>query len=150
MSGSRRDFLKGVGLATVAVATYAARSFAANALPDNARLIIVARTLYPYDLEDAVYREVVDSIVSDPVNLDSLQACADSLDGFLEMSEAEQIQSIETLQSATFFEDVRIAVQLELHNRPELWQLIGYEGPSLPFGGYANETPASLAWLNRP
>ena len=151
MGGSRRQFLEGSGFAIAAIAVYTAstsRAFGSTASSDKASLIAFCRRLYPYDgLDDNVYMEIVDSIVSNPVLSDALKASANALSGFLEMIDAEQLQAIRAMESNSFFEDIRNTVRLEMHNRPELWHLIGYEGPSLLFGVYAREQPASLEWL---
>ena len=150
MAEGRRQFLKRCGLAALTIVAYATstRISGSTADPIDERLIAFARQLFPYDVEDSIYISVVDAVISNPAYLDALKECADALDGFLEMNDAQQIDAIRALESATFFEEVVNAVRSELHVRPELWMVIGYEGPSLQFGGYAREKPASLQWLD--
>ena len=152
MDEHRRQFLKNSGLAALTIVAFAAstRISGSTVEPVAERLIAFARHLFPYDLEDSIYSGVVNAVISNPANLDALNDCADALDGFFEKSDAQQINAIRALESATFFEKVVNAVRSELHVRPELWMLIGYEGPSLQFGGYAREKPVSLQWLDRP
>jgi hypothetical protein len=150
MDESRRQVLKSSGYALAAVIAYATSPATGSTAPSSkARLMAFSRQLYPYDdLSDRVYAEVIDTVLADPAQRDDLQACADAIGDFLTMDDAEQIQAIRELEQTTYFEQIRNAIRMELHNRPELWQLIGYRGPSLPFGGYAREKPASLEWLN--
>jgi hypothetical protein len=46
-----------------------------------------------------------------------------------------------------FFETVRQAVTAELYERPEVWRLIGYEGPSAPLSGYLHRGFARLSCM---
>jgi len=153
MDEGRRQFLKkSSGLAALTIVAFATstRISGSTVEPVAKRLIAFARHLFPYDLEDSIYSGVVDAVISNPANLDALNDCADALDRFLDKNDAQQFEAIRALETATFFEKVVNGVRWELHLRPELWELIGYEGPSLQFGGYAREKPASLQWLDRP
>lgn len=155
MEGNRREFLQGTGIAIMVVlahaicpgALVASTEFSREAI---ARLAALARQLFPYDdLAEEVYVTVISDLLANTKNSEALQACAEQLDGFLTMNGSEQIDAIRQIETMPFFNEVRVAVLNNLHNRQELWTLIGYEGPALRFGGYTQEERADLDWLDR-
>jgi hypothetical protein len=51
---------------------------------------------------------------------------------------------------AAFFQGVRAQVITTLYDDREVWQLLGYEGPSFDKGGYIERGFADLDWLPEP
>jgi len=54
------------------------------------------------------------------------------------------------MSGTAFFEAVRSQTVLTLYNDPEVWSLLGYEGPSFEQGGYLHRGFADLDWLPDP
>lgn len=123
------------------------------------RLSRVARLLYPHDaLPDATYDAVLESLQR-RVNQDPGLA-ATLRDGLRQLDRAAegnwsnaplrlQLGALRTVEGSAFFDTVRQAVVTELYERPEVWRLIGYEGPSAPFGGYLLRGFDDIDWLPR-
>jgi hypothetical protein len=54
------------------------------------------------------------------------------------------------MSGTEFFEAVRSKTILTLYNDPEVWSLLGYEGPSFEQGGYLHRGFDDLGWLPDP
>ena len=54
------------------------------------------------------------------------------------------------MSGTAFFEAVRSQTILTLYNDPEVWSLLGYEGPSFEQGGYLHRGFNDLDWLPEP
>jgi hypothetical protein len=123
------------------------------------RLSRIARLLYPHDaLPDATYDAVLGSLQQrasdDPTLAAALRECLEQLDRAADgdwpnAPPQVQIQSLRTMETGAFFDTVRQAVSDELYERPEVWRLIGFEGPSAPLGGYLYRGFDDIAWLPR-
>jgi hypothetical protein len=123
------------------------------------RLSRVARLLYPHEaLPDVTYEAVLASLRRRADEDPSLAATL--RDGLRQLDRAAkgvwsnapprlQLQALRTLEASPFFDTVRQAVVTELYERPEVWRLIGYEGPSAPLGGYLPRGFDDIAWLPR-
>ena len=155
MEGNRREFLQGTGIAVIAVLAHSICPGGVVASTGSseeaiARLTALARQLFPYDgLGDEVYVTVISDVLANTKNNEAMQSCAEQLNGFLTMNDSKQIDAIRQIETMPSFNEVRETVLTNLHNCQELWTLIGYEGPSLQFGGYAQEERANLDWLDR-
>lgn len=120
-------------------------------------LLRMARLLYPHDdLDDAVYREVLDPLfvraAADEALTGELRAGIEVLDReaggtWSEASAARQLEALEKIEPTPFFVTMRDAVQQELYEHPAVWELIGYEGPSVQLGGYLNRGFDDIDWL---
>jgi hypothetical protein len=123
------------------------------------RLSRMARLLYPHDaLPDATYDAVLGSLQrrasDDPTLAAALRECLEQLDraangDWRSAPTQVQIQSLRTMETGAFFDTVRQAVSDELYERPEVWRLIGFEGPSASLGGYLYRGFDDIAWLPR-
>ena len=80
--------------------------------------------------------------------LDSLEALADGR--FAELSPEEALPLLLRIQHTTFFGFVRQTVVVSLYEDEELWEVIGYEGPSFEKGGYLHRGFDDLDWLPDP
>jgi len=119
----------------------------------------MARLLYPHDaLPDVTYEAVLASLQRRADEDPSLAATL--RDGLRQLDRAArgdwsnapprlQLQALRTLEASPFFDTVRQEVVTELYERPEVWRLIGYEGPSAPLGGYLHRGFDDIAWLPR-
>jgi hypothetical protein len=117
----------------------------------------MARLLYPHEaLPDDVYAQVLRPLESraldEPIFGATLRAGLDELDQvagqeWRTASAMEQIVTLERIEETPFFATVRDALRTRLYERPELWDLVGYEGPSAPYGGYLNRGFDDIDWL---
>jgi hypothetical protein len=80
--------------------------------------------------------------------LDSLQALADGR--FTELTPQEALPLLLRIQHTTFFGFVRQTVVVSLYEDEEVWEVLGYEGPSFEKGGYLNRGFDDLDWLPDP
>ena len=51
------------------------------------------------------------------------------------------------LEKSKFFDALKVPLMWALYNKRELWDQIGYPGPSIPFGGYINRGFDDIDWL---
>jgi hypothetical protein len=131
----------------------------ADALNETTRAAMVrmARLLYPHDaIPDDVYANVLDdaltSVAGDPTFADTLSAAEDALNtqqpqSFVDLDESPQLAAMRAVESEPFFATIQEAVRSRLYNHPDLWAVIGYEGPSFEKGGYLNRGAGVVDWL---
>jgi hypothetical protein len=130
-----------------------------GALNEGARTAMVrmARLLYPHNaIPDDVYAEVLNgalkSVAGDTAFADTLSAAEAALNAlqpqaFTELDEAAQIAAMHAVEGQPFFAPIQEAVRSRLYNHPEVWALVGYEGPSYRRGGYLNQGAGVIDWL---
>lgn len=70
--------------------------------------------------------------------------------GFDDMDDAAALKHLERIESSEFFEFIRGTTVVTLYNDPEVWEILGYEGPSFDKGGYINRGFNDLDWLPEP
>ena len=80
--------------------------------------------------------------------LDSLQALAGG--SFTELTAQEALPLLLRVQHTTFFGFVRQTVVVSLYEDEEVWDALGYEGPSFDKGGYIDRGFDDLDWLPDP
>lgn len=80
--------------------------------------------------------------------LDSLQALADGR--FHELTVQEALPLLLRIQHTTFFGFVRQTAVVTLYEDEEVWEALGYEGPSFEKGGYIERGFDDLDWLPDP
>jgi|SRR5690606_7071531 len=119
------------------------------------RLLAVARALFPHDvLPDTRYREVVRLLdaraAADPEAARRLREGLEQIPSdFRSRPVAEQEALLGRLADTPFFALVRGATVEGLYEQPEVWAVLGYPGPSAPFGGYLERGLADIDWLPR-
>ena len=69
---------------------------------------------------------------------------------FADLDDAARLEVLRGISSTEFFEGVRSRVITTLYDDREVWQLLGYEGPSYDQGGYVDRGFADLDWLPDP
>ncbi|MGK9149303.1 hypothetical protein KXS11_16835 [Plantibacter flavus] len=130
-----------------------------TALTEEARsvLIRVIRVAFPHpNFPDGPYERTADTI---------LQAAAEStwfrvaltqglltlshLAGgdFRELDEEAATKVLRRIESTEFFGFIRRTTVLNLYDAPDVWEALGYEGPSFDKGGYVNRGFDDLDWL---
>ncbi|MDX1403448.1 MAG: hypothetical protein R3192_02870 [Woeseiaceae bacterium] len=124
---------------------------------DAEQLARIARLLFPHDkLTDAVYVEVIDSVITSAAGDASLASMLDqattALNSFvqgnwLDAGELRQIAAMQSIQDETFFAAILDNVRFRFYNHAKVWQHIGYPGSSVEFGGYIDRGFDDIDWL---
>ncbi len=121
-------------------------------------LVRLLRAAYPHDsFPDGPYERVADTIlaqVDDDLwlklaleqGLDTLEQAG--LDGTQDAETAEKL--LREIEEAEFFKLVRAVTVVALYDDHEVWDLLGYEGPSFDKGGYLHRGFDDLDWLPDP
>ena len=121
---------------------------------EAAMLVRMARATYPHAmLDDAIYGKVVYSLdekaAADPALLRSLQEGAATLKSkkFDTLDEAGQEAVLKQIETSAPFQAVRGECVTGIYNNPDVWKVLGYEGPSAELGGYINRGFSDIDWL---
>ena len=127
---------------------------------DGATLLRALRVIYPHDsLGDQYYAAVVEALDQDALGnaetaamLKEGVASLDQVYGipFAELSEGNQLRTLEAIQDTPFFQTIRGKGVVALYNDPQVWQAFGYEGASFDQGGYLERGFDDLGWLPEP
>jgi hypothetical protein len=169
----RRDFLKTSAL-VVAGATAAASGVAVGALADQDQwkslkvlnkhqadtLLIVMRQIFPHDkVPDSAYAKVVIAMDTEAAGApDTAKILRDGIEqidtvngaSFASLSSDQQVLVLQKIQAGPFFQKVHAAELQSLYSDPEVWKVLGYQGPSFRYGGYLHRGFNDLAWLPNP
>jgi len=161
----RRSLLRGAALLLGLVVTGTRGLFARAATKTGATtsahveetLVQLARHLFPHDaLSGAPYKEVAIALISRASSDDELAATlqdgvsqldAGSLQPWLLRGEAQQVAAIKQLEGGGFFRLMRTSTIEHLYRNSEVWQMLGYQGSSVEFGGYADRGFDDIDWL---
>jgi hypothetical protein len=128
---------------------------------DTARTLVrVVRVMYPHDrFPDGPYERVVeklDSAASEDATLAGLLAQGvrdlDAAGGkpFTELDEEAALAALRSLEATPFFASVRGTAVVALYDQHDVWEILGYEGPSFDAGGYLSRGFDDLDWLPDP
>jgi hypothetical protein len=118
---------------------------------------LVVRTMFPHpDFPDGPYERTAAAIIESAA--EDLRSTAQLEQGMAELEAAgfagldpdARLDHLRGIAGSAFFEQVRSKTILVLYNDPEVWQLLGYEGPSFEQGGYLNRGFDDLDWLPDP
>jgi hypothetical protein len=69
---------------------------------------------------------------------------------FADLDDTAALELLSGFSEAAFFQAVRAQVITTLYDDHEVWQLLGYEGPSFDQGGYLHRGFNDLDWLPEP
>jgi len=166
----RREFLKLLGFAAAGSAAVLSQPLSLSASEaDNwnlagvdaelgLMLASIARLLFPHpELNDSVYVQVVRDIDADmgqrPDLAKLLQNTAATLEqqvggDWLAASVPEQVQALKSIEGGEAFFYLRNRTIESLYRNPVVWQLVGYEGSSIEYGGYSNRGFDDIGWLD--
>ncbi|MEO0429339.1 MAG: hypothetical protein AAF160_18055 [Pseudomonadota bacterium] len=159
---SRRSVLRGTACAAViSMVTAETRALAALRLaPDpeeQALLLRFVRVMYPHkQFPDGPYGRTAEAARAGAATpaakaLMFAEGMHDLREaGFAEMSEDDALDHLRSIEDTAFFQHVRGTVVTTLYNDPEVWALLGYEGPSYDQGGYIDRGFNDLDWLPEP
>jgi hypothetical protein len=136
---------------------YAAGDMAARAGPALTRLI---RAMFPhpafpdgpYERCAATILEAAEEDVRLYTQLDQGLRDLDAVGGapFADLDPEAQLALLRRISDTEFFEGVRSRVITSLYDDREVWELLGYEGPSFAQGGYLHRGFDDLDWLPEP
>ena len=154
----RRQILQAasvIGLAAPAILSLPACKGSPDVSTRIKQFIRLARDLFPHDeLSDSPYGIVAETLVGMAAD-DTTNTMFDA--GFEQLGEAwheqpEEIRpaAIEAIEGTPFFATVRAVTASTLYAQPEVWELIGFEGPSLEYGGYIDRGFDDIDWLELP
>ena len=155
-SPARRRLLRGLTLAFLA--TKLRTALAADPQQHlRQTLEKLAYRLFPHaELPAGAYQEVAKTLAAhastDSRFAQDLEAGVAELDAgsntpWLKRSEAQQIIGVERIAGTQFFRLVRRVTIEHLYRNKKVWELIGYEGSSIEFGGYVDRGFDDIAWL---
>lgn len=121
---------------------------------EAAMLVRMARASYPHAmLDDAIYGKVVygldEKAAADPALLRSLQEGAATLKEkkFDTLDQDDQEAVLKEIETTAPFQTVRSECVVGIYNNPDVWKVLGYEGPSAELGGYINRGFSDIDWL---
>jgi len=113
--------------------------------------------LFPHDgLPAGTYDDIAAALLSrasnDRILAELLETgVADLNEGgatiWLERAEAQQIDAVRSMEGSSFFRAMRSATIEHLYRNKEVWQLLGYQGSSIEFGGYVDRGFDDIDWL---
>jgi len=132
----------------------------AGAAIDTRTLTLMVRAMFPHErFPDGPYERtaaaIVDAAQSDVRMRAQLEQGMRELDAaggapFAELSPDAALDVLRGMAGTAFFEAVRSTTITTLYDDPEVWSLLGYEGPSYDQGGYLQRGFADLGWLPDP
>lgn len=70
--------------------------------------------------------------------------------GFADLDDAARLDHLKSIETTPFFGLVRSTAIVTLYDDPEVWTILGYEGPSVDKGGYVDRGFNDLDWLPEP
>jgi hypothetical protein len=125
--------------------------------PALARMV---RCIYPHDrFPDGPYQRVAEKLdeaaATDAALAGTLEQGVRDLDAakgtpFKELSDGDARAVVEGMSESPFFQTVRATAVVALYDQAEVWELLGYEGPSFDKGGYLERGFDDLDWLPDP
>lgn len=134
-------------------------SLNATALTDEARsvLIRVIRVAFPHPtFPDAPYERTADTILTEAesstwfrVALTQGLLTLSHLAGgdFRDLDDDQATAVLRRIEATEFFGFVRRTTVLNLYDGADVWEALGYEGPSFDQGGYVHRGFDDLDWL---
>jgi hypothetical protein len=118
---------------------------------------LVVRVMFPHpDFPAGPYRRTAEAIVAsaaeDARSTAQLEQGMAELAaaGFADLDEDAQLAYLRGISASAFFGQIRSKTILVLYDDPEVWELLGYEGPAFEHGGYVDRGFDDLDWLPAP
>lgn len=123
-------------------------------------LVRVLRVAFPHGgFPSGPYERTTDKIIADAnastwfrmILLQGLRTL-DCLSGgsFVDLGEQDAMKVLKHIEHTEFFGFVRRTTVLTLYDDHEVWDALGYEGPSFDKGGYLHRGFDDLDWLPEP
>lgn len=129
---------------------------------DEARRILIRalRVVFPHEsLPDGPYERTADGIIEAAnastwlrVTLVQGLRTLDGLAGdtFVDVDDDTATKVLTHVEGTEFFGFIRRTAVVSLYDDPEVWEALGYEGPSFDEGGYVDRGFDDLDWLPDP
>lgn len=164
MKLSRRSLLFGTACTAILGSglafgqAFASATMTIGTKPEEHKLLVqMIRVVYPHDrFGDGPYERTADAVVAaankTPGKALMLAAGLKGLKAhkFSYLDSAAATTHIAGLEGSDFFSLVHGTATVALYNDHEVWDLLGYEGPSFDQGGYINRGFNDLNWLPEP
>ena len=160
MNITRRDFIRlTLSLALLPPGTRAvSRDTTDLWLNDDGKFLSdIVYQLFPHaQLSKDVYEQVAQQLDDKIMQSAELTAMLDDAIGVMAAQSQEQwlalpahekVAALEKIQRTPFFQFVRNESLNGVYRSPLTWELLGYEGSSLEFGGYINRGLNDIDWL---
>jgi hypothetical protein len=138
------------------------RQLNATRMTDEARtlLVRVLRVAFPHpEFPDGPFERTADTILEEANNstwwrvalTQGLNSLNDVSGGdFTTLSDEEALSVLRRVETSTFFGFIRRTAVLNLYDDAEVWEALGYDGPSFDKGGYVDRGFDDLDWLPDP
>jgi len=160
MDIARREFIRlTVGLAFTSLGGRAGANGAA-ALPSNGggkTLADIVYQLFPHErLNKDVYEQVTEQLREKIAQSEDLTMMldnamevltGDSHENWSALPESGKVEALEKIQHTPFFQFVLNETLGGVYRHSLTWELLGYEGSSLEFGGYIDRGFNDIDWL---
>lgn len=127
---------------------------------DRRTLFTAVRTAFPHrTFPDAPYQRATDTVIeqaaADPRFLAQLVQGLADLDAqrderFADLDEETAEAVLRHADGSPFLTGIVDSAVVTIYSDPEVWGLLGYEGPSFDKGGYVNRGFDDLDWLPDP
>lgn len=127
---------------------------------DKQTLVRMLRVMYPHDSfpqgpYERTAQAVLDGVAATPRRRAQLCQGLNDLDTmrsepFVQLEDAVALTVLRGVQDAPFFVDVLGVAGVAFYDDHEVWDLLGYEGPSFDKGGYVDRGFNDLDWLPEP
>lgn len=163
MRTTRRRVLLGSATAVMAASGLGRAAFAQFPLEpgqDDASRQLLARVIrvaFPHKtFPDSAYLRTADAVLAaaNGTPAQKIDFAASLYDlgqsGFAELDDAAALEQLKAIEAAPFFVLTRATTVVTLYDDPEVWAVLGYEGPSFDKGGYINRGFNDLDWLPEP
>ena len=126
---------------------------------DGKTLVDIVYQLFPHPgLSEDVYTQITVRLGEKIAQSEALTTlldeamqtlAGDAHEDWAARSAPEQTATLEQLQHTPFFQFVLNETLTLVYRHPRTWELLGYEGSSLEFGGYINRGFNDIDWLER-
>lgn len=127
------------------------------ATPERTTLVRMLRVMFPHpQFPDGPYERVAVAVAGGDARTQA-QVCQGLTDldrlrdkPFADLDDTAATDVLRAIESTAFFAAVRSVALVKLYDDHEVWDLLGYEGPSFDKGGYVHRGFADLDWLPDP
>ncbi|GAY10054.1 hypothetical protein [Pseudonocardia sp. N23] len=124
---------------------------------DHATLVRMLRVMFPHPtFPDGPYERTAEAVVGGDARTRA-QVCQGLTDldrlrdrPFADLDDAAALALLREIETTAFFGAVKATALVRFYDDHEVWDLLGYEGPSFDQGGYVNRGFDDLDWLPDP
>jgi len=121
-------------------------------------LVTILQHILPHERLDAqVYRDAVIGLAgqvgADPGRRRMIRYGVAALNApyaWLDLSFEDQRAGLEAIEDSDFFKTLRTAALERVYRDERTWELVGYEGEAIRFGGYLHRGFNDIDWLPDP